>query len=308
MKVTKKRIRSVANNFPFLQEGATVLFGVKDLASRQERLLQIGFSASPAPGDSVLPRVVGSVSRYNAEGRYVRQQPLEKETVTRMIEWTWTERHGQSEVEQSDFKYVPYERYKRVFLPPPGVEVTIAADPTAEGNMLVTPALLYTGPASDIQLLHHVNLILELFGECDVMTESLENIVPPEVRRLNWHVLPAGKREWSALQRDLEPLVERQKPGNQGVIRRRFEYVNSFAPAFVAIGQAGFSGYVVFGFPRKGLYVLESVQTNNATYIFEQDWEALSRMTKTEILTQHLQRERVFHTNGWTEQIARILH
>ncbi len=57
----------------------------------------------------------------------------------------------------------------------------------------------------------------------------------------------------------------------------------------------------------KGVYVLESVHTNNATYVFEQDWEALSQMTKTDILSQQLQRDRVFHTNGWTEQVARIL-
>jgi hypothetical protein len=307
MKITKKRIRNVATNFPFLQEGSTVVFGLQDLSSHSARLHQAGLSPGFPAGESVLPTVMKSVSRYNAEGRYVRQQPPEKETVSRMIEWTWTERHGKDEVERSDFKYVPYERYKRVFLPPPGIELTIATDSKTGQRLLVTPPIQYAGAATDAQVIHRVNLLLELFGESEVMTEDFDQIIRAEVRRLNWQVLPAGKRDWPTLQQELEPLVERQKPGLQGVIRRRFAYVNSFEPSFVAIGQAGFSGYVIFGFPQKGVYVLESVHTNNATYVFEQDWEALSQMTKTDILSQQLQRDRVFHTNGWTEQVARIL-
>lgn len=307
MKVTKKRIRSVANNFPFLQEGSTVVFGLYDLDAHRTEVHRAGFSPGFPSGESVLPAVLRSVSRYNAEGRYVRQQPPEKETVSRMIEWTWTERHGKDEVERSDFKYVPYERYKRVFLPPPGIELTIATDARTGHQLVVTPPILYAGAATDAQVIHRVNLLLELFGECEVLTEDFDQIIRAEVRRLNWQVLPAGKRDWPTLKQELQPLVERQKPGLQGVIRRRFAYVNSFEPLFVAVGQAGFSGYVIFGFPKKGVYVLESVHTNNATYVFEQDWEALSQMTKTDILTQQLQRDRVFHTNGWTEQVARLL-
>lgn len=199
MKVTKKRIRNVATNFPFLQEGSSVVFGLQDLSGHLARLQQTGFSPSLVAGESVLPNIVGSISRYNAEGRYVRQQPLEKETVTRMIEWTWTERHGQEEVERSDFKHVPYERYKRVFLPPPGIELTIATHSTTGDRLLVTPSIPYTGAASDSQVVHRVNLILELFGECEVMTENFDQIIRAEVRRLNWHVLPAGKRDWATL-------------------------------------------------------------------------------------------------------------
>lgn len=307
MKVTKKRIRSVVTNFPFLQESSTLVFGLLDLGSHSARLHQAGFSPGLSAGKSVLPKVMGAVSRYNAEGRYVRQQPPEKEKVTRMIEWIWTERHGQDEVERSDFKHVPYERYKRVFLPPPGIDLTIATDSKTGNQLVVTPPIEYAGAATDAQVIHQVNLLLELFGECEVLTEDFDQIIRAEVRRLNWQVLPAGTRDWETLKQELEPLVERQKPGLQGVIRRRFAYVNSFEPDFVAVGQAGFSGYVVFGFPEKGVYVLESVHTNNATYVFEQNWETLSQMTKTDILVQQLQRDRVFHTNGWTEQVARIL-
>ena len=307
MKVTKKRIRSVATNFPFLQEGSTVVFGLHGLDAHRAELHRAGFSPGFPAGESVLPAVLRSVSRYNAEGRYVRQQPPEKETVSRMIEWTWTERHGKDEVERSDFKYVPYERYKRILLPPPGIELTIATDARTGHRLLVTSPILYAGADTDAQVIHRVNLLLELFGECEVLTEDFDQIIRAEVRRLNWQVLPAGKRDWPTLQQELQPLVDRQKPGLQGVIQRRFAYINSFEPLFVAVGQAGFSGYVIFGFPQKGVYVLESVHTNNATYIFEQDWEALSQMTKTDILTQQLQRDRVFHTNGWTEQVARLL-
>ncbi len=78
-------------------------------------------------------------------------------------------------------------------------------------------------------------------------------------------------------------------------------------PEFVAIGRAGFSGYVVFGFPSKSLYILESTKTNNATYVLEDDWEYLSGLTKAEILNNRLHKERILHRENWFTEIARVL-
>lgn len=105
----------------------------------------------------------------------------------------------------------------------------------------------------------------------------------------------------------VEPFVRRQPRGNQPIIRARLQEVNKYKPEFVAVGQAGFDGYVIFGFPKKNLYVLESVHPDNATYVFEDEWQRLSQMTKAEILNHDLQKERIIHRAGWPARIRRLL-
>jgi hypothetical protein len=52
---------------------------------------------------------------------------------------------------------------------------------------------------------------------------------------------------------------------------------------------------------------MENVLYGNATYIFENEWEQFSRMTKAEIINNNLQKERFVHRNGWEDQIQSIL-
>lgn len=88
---------------------------------------------------------------------------------------------------------------------------------------------------------------------------------------------------------------------------KRIETINIYGPEFVAVGHAGFSGYLVFGFPAHALYVLESTQVNNATYIFAEDWEDLSKKTKAEILNHDLQEDRIIHRKGWFSRMRDLL-
>lgn len=103
-------------------------------------------------------------------------------------------------------------------------------------------------------------------------------------------------------------VVVRDAPGtNQPVVEYRLERVNRYQPKFVAIGRAGFRGYVIFGFPEKNLYVLESAYIGNATYVFAENWEELSKRTKAEILSESLQLRRIIHRDGWDSEIDRLL-
>jgi len=102
--------------------------------------------------------------------------------------------------------------------------------------------------------------------------------------------------------------VEKAPGKKQIVIRYRLKTITLYDPEFVAIGQAGFEGYLVFGFPAKNLFILESLYTGNATYIFEENWETLSKLTKAEILRDGLQKERIIHREGWERNIKTYLN
>ena len=127
------------------------------------------------------------------------------------------------------------------------------------------------------------------------------------MRRLNWEILPPGRYPWEQLKERVNPVIKQAKEGNQKVILNRFETINSFAPEFYAIGRGGFRGYLIFGFPKQNIYILESIFTYNATYVFEEKWEALSQMTKAQILNENLQKERIIHQKGWHARIRQLV-
>lgn len=301
-----KRIRSLGRHLRGVKLGTTVAFAVPLADTPVETLEKIGLGSRPSEGEVVLPApLFGPVSRFNADGGEIVHKDQPMETAYRQAEWHWTEWHGDYPVEQSKIVDVPYQRYPRTFLPPPSVELQVKRD-ADERLLVVTPPIEYAEDNSG-RLLHLINLMLELFGSCIVVSEELESLSVPSFRRLNWEVLPRGRRPWSELEEQVGGIIQEAPQGSQPVITHRLENVNGYEPEFVAVGRAGFRGYFVFGFPDKGLYVLESAFTGNATYVFGEEWERLSRLTKAEILSDDLQEDRVIHREGWEARIGSLL-
>ena len=79
------------------------------------------------------------------------------------------------------------------------------------------------------------------------------------------------------------------------------------APDFCVLGSQNFWGYVVYGFTALNLFVFECNEINNATYAFRGDWEAASKLTKTEVLSGHIQETRVYHSDKWYENTRKLI-
>jgi hypothetical protein len=306
MLITGRRIRNPGRYLGPVQRDSRIIIGVTDIGPYGDTLERAGFPVPPQIGDSVLPAPdFGPVSRYNADGKEEvhRDQPMETAYMVR--EWHWTQWQGPYRIPRSKLVSIPYKRYPRTFIPPPSVELRIAE--TGDGNRIVaSPAIEYV-EGNDANLLHTINLFLEIFGECEVLTENLEEITRPPIRRLNWTVLPPGRRPWPQLRGEIRPTLEQAPEEKQRIVEYRLQLMNDFEPEFHAIGNAGFRSYIVFGFPEKNLYVAESVYTGNATYVFDERWEALSRMTKAEILDENLQTDRIVHAENWEYRVRSLL-
>lgn len=267
-------------------------------------LRELGFSEPPMVGERVLPTGVGPVSRRNAEGWYVVHRGQPKETAYRERWWLRKEWHGRDRVEVWDTVDVPYQRYPRDFLPPPSCELQMTR--RGQETLVVSDLVEYTEQNLE-RLKHLINLFLELFGICEVLDESMTPPPTPVVRRVNWEILPCGRYPWSKMQEHVRPLIERARKGRRPIIEQRLERVGRYEPGFMAVGRAGFRGYLVFGFEKLGLYVLESMYYGNATYVFDRDWETLSQLTKAEILSSSYQRDRIVHLKSWEGQFAALM-
>lgn len=98
------------------------------------------------------------------------------------------------------------------------------------------------------------------------------------------------------------------KQTQKQMMLRNCNLINECNPDFIAYGRSGFRGYIVFGFCKKNLFILESIFPNNATYIFESDWEGLSKLTKSEILNHNLQKGRLIHNANWPTEFEKYMN
>lgn len=238
MIIQQKRIRNLGRHLPQSFQGQELRIGIAHTPQDNARLSQAGFTPALAFGEVVLPSGVGPVTRFNANGKYKVRRDLPMETAYRQIIWTYYQRHGTEKVEVTEVKDVPYQRYPRDYIAPPSVMLEVVQAPDGHRLIVATGTLRYNDTGSD-RLLHAINVILELFGRCEVFTTDLVSVIPPAQQcQLNWRILPQGQYPWEKVKQDLEPIIKGATPGNQAVIQMRLQTVSGYAPDFVAIGTA----------------------------------------------------------------------
>jgi hypothetical protein len=304
MIVKKKRIRNVEGYISHLKDDQSFRVGLISPERFGTKLVRAGFSSPLIESEMVLPSsTFGKVSLYNAEGKYIVRRDLPMETAYRQGEWTWEQWVGRDQTEtHSKIVDIPYQRYPRDFQSPPSIELSIGKD--TAGNLVVLSPSLKIGQTDPDTLKHIANLFLEIFGEFILLDDSGDNFLRTEIKRLNWELLPKGKKPWGEVKSAVKEIINTARKGNRVVINHRLEKINNYGADFVAIGKAGFRGYIIFGFETTKTYILESIYYGNATYVFDAKWEDLSRLTKAEILNNDLQDEWLIHRKGWGKNLT----
>lgn len=268
--------------------------------------IQCGFSNELREGEKVLPAKIGPISKKNAEGFDIIHRDQEKETCYRTIEWTWRQWIGRGETEEvTDFRDVPYQRYPRTFIPPYSIELQILKKDNKK--YIVSEKIEYNHIIHDY-LKHGINLFLELFHQCYIVDNDFtNNELRTNIIKLNWKILPQGEYPWEIRYEQIKPFIEKASKRNQPIIEYRLKKINGYRPDFVAIGVNGFSGYMVYGFSSRSIYIFESTLINNATYVFDQRWKDISQLTKKDILTAELQKDRIIHrVDSWDMNIDQL--
>ena len=273
---------------------------------QEGKLTAAGFSTNPRPGDTILPAVNGSVTDFNANGRYVVRKDLPKEErYITTVEWTWEEWAGPYETTtRTEDRAVYRECYQRDFHPPPAAELTIIDH---EDQLLVVSEELTHSATQEDHIRHILNVFLELFGACEIRHADLQTVTPPSIRKVNWTLLPPGQHPWSRVHQHISRMLRDKAPRSTNPIQNRLNELASFNPNEVYIGEGGFRAYVAYIFNEKGLAVLESILLDNATYVFDRDWQKVSQMTKAQILQSHLHRDRIIHATNWNDRIRELL-
>ena len=268
----------------------------------EQAFQSVGLSAKAKLGDTILPKIIGKVSEFNADGDWLVRKDLPKESrVVGQRIWRWKEFRGRYGSEDRE-RTINVERmcFPREFIPPPSLEMSVAI--VKDKPRLVTP--LATG-TSDNLIKHAVNLYLEAFGECH-LTDRPDDVPIVTPTRVNWRILPQGDTPWDTAEKAVTTRLPESEDQQQIIVERQ-RFICSFEPDSVFAGEGGFSDYLAYVFETKGLTVLESVTSGNAIYIFDKDWRKMSQLTKRDILAGNLERDRIIHATGWHERLDKSL-
>lgn len=206
---------------------------------------------------------------------------------------------------------LPYEAYPRTYFPPKyaSLELDVIAENRVEGTTEVRcrcDEVLQTGMRHfDTHLLWDLNLLQENVGSADVFPADATREDYLETLRVNWEILPPGERESNIATiigrgRQVDPEVRRE-------LEERYEFLERLSPRNFVAGTSGFARYFGAQF-RDDLVVFENVEYGNAAYVMGEDWEELSRLTRTELLKRaELDFDRLIHRGAWKPKLKAVI-
>lgn len=301
VKLKQKRILS-DRCFSSAAEGKPIRIIVEDVSRFAEELKKFGFTESDISGSQILPSIFNKYAARNAEPYYTVNKTLPKEEYTQPVYWTrheWAGRGATREV--TEISYISRKRYHRDYFPPYSISFTYISQ---DSSYIISEDIIYTKENTK-KIVNTVNMVLGLFGECTIDFDE----TPKSIKKisLNWDILPPGEYPWERIKDRVKDITKNSTKTQRVMMLRNCEKIYSKNPDFVAYGRSGFRGYVIFGFPNKNTYVLESIFPNNATYILDGNWEEVSKLTKAEILSQNLHKARVVHSESWQKNFDKAM-
>ncbi|QCU21000.1 hypothetical protein BPGQ101_19680 [Bacillus altitudinis] len=292
----EKYVKSVKGNFRL---------GAKITSENKKQIEGIGFPVLEA-GQAMFPPIIGRFTRFNVEGKMNTRKDLPKETIYTSMYSTRREFRGRDKTEEvTDFVDIPRKVLKKELVPGTGFEIVLERK---DDDLYLLINKTFNKDKDIESATVGANIILELVGYCEIFSESLDAYYKPkQLKRYNWIFLESNGLSWEKRKEHFKEIVESSKKSKQMVIWERLETIAEYKPDFEAIGQNGFSGYVVFGFKEKEIYVFESAIVGNATYVIKGDWENVSKMSKAEIMQNNLHEWRLIHRNDWKGRVKEVL-
>lgn len=293
MIIEKNRINSVEKYFVNVEEDREMYVCVP--ASDKNLLLLKMQNCSD--GICVVPSPIGSVTRFNLYGKDYVHKEMEKEAreIERdyhIVDWHGTDHYGTCIQTRLC--------YPREYICPPLVRVVL------DDRILRSDLLTKSEP--DL-LKHTINLFLEIFGYCEIVDKDENSIGNrSEIKEVSWKILPPGKYPWERAEKALEEYFEKSLRKNKTALKNNHKVFSEYEPDFLAIGENSFNGYVVYGYTTRNLYVFESNQLGNATYVFKGQWKKASQLTKRDIIQGNLCYKRIVHSKNWKEEIIQLFN
>jgi hypothetical protein len=301
MKFAGKSVRSLTKLLKTTGSVKTTRFVVPIADSSKELLTQLGFDDDLNVGDYLIPSALGKYTNFNANGsvKIRKDLPLEPESI--MFHGASRDWHGGIHY---GIRTRTIDKYPREHIPAPSETLELVE---LDGKVFISTSELNLNDTDETRNIHVTNVMLECFTEFEILDAEQQKIIGPKLKRLQWDVLPPGEYPWVKSKEIISKVTGQLDEKDKKVIEHRMKVISRRNPDFLATGRAGFSGYFVYGFKKKDVYVLESIHLDNATYVFNSGWESLSQLTKSQIINSNLPHNRIVHNGKWGVAVGRAI-
>ena len=254
-------------------------------------------------GDPVLPPpTLGIHARRNLDGWDEKRTDLPKERRT-VSSWVPSWNSGSYHLVFREIDAYPIERH------PPRL-LTISAtvlEPLVEGALVrfrVDQPLLRESESFARDLQFNLRLLREAAGNANVFDADLSDDQFARIQQVDWELLPAGSTERVLAQLEARKPVA---PARLAVARERLEALERLGHDGFIVGTGRFARYFGARFGER-LVALENLEYGNALYLFEENWEQLTRFSRTELIRRRdATVHRVPHLPGWQSAIRKLV-
>ncbi|WP_016955552.1 hypothetical protein [Catenovulum agarivorans] len=293
-----KSIRTLSKFNRLIGDRKKIIVGIKLDSDKLDILKKYGFPDEISVGQRMLPKALGAKTRFNAIGK-LGKRLKDKPKIPYFVDryWEWKDYQGN---EYSKVVSIQRMKYQRESIAPTSLEITIS---NMEQQLIAVTDSLNTSDQST--LISAINIFLEMFGDVELFDQNKLPILS-NVKKLNWEILPKGELPWRNDLEVLKKLKRSASSNKRNICDFRLSEIEQHNPESVAIGRGGFTGYIVYCFPRAGFHILESLYYNNATYILGGNWELISQFTKKDILNENLHIDRIIHDGKWSSNVHKL--
>ncbi|OAD46613.1 hypothetical protein [Polaribacter atrinae] len=157
----------------------------------------------------------------------------------------------------------------------------------------------------DEELFFVLNLLQENIHSVNVFSSETSREEYLRTLSLTWDVFPPGERN-----DDLERIIKGSRnltPKRVEEIQNKYDYLVALNPVEIISGLSGMRKYFGAKF-SDNLVVFENLNYGNAIYVLFENWEELSKMSRTEIQTRPADEFiRIKHTPNWQQSLERII-
>ncbi|SRR6266568_42833 len=297
MKIIGKSVRSLVKLISNVGKVDDIRLACDVTNATSDKWISIGFDPILEVGQSLIPACIGRVTAFNANGQEIVRKDLPMKPQPRSFYTTWQDWHHK---EHSGIQTRYIDMYPRECVPAPSESLHVVE---MNGRMLIATRETTLADENEVGNLHLANFMLECFGEFEAVDVTSGLTVGAKLKRLQWDILPPGEYPWARTKELIGAITGTLNKSDKEVVESRLRAIARYEPDFLATGRGGFSGYFVHGFSKRGIYVLESIHLDNATYIFKDNWEEFSRLTKNQIINGEIPHRRLVHDKAWLVQL-----
>lgn len=274
-------------------------------------ILSIKDLEADAPPNLLPVEEAGRYSKVNVLGKVITRRDLPK--VLKTIDCGSRPIFG--DYNKGSFTlYIDRLVYPKEFLPPKKLTITIQLIQVREENdemnyvfrIAVGQPLNKSSSSFEKDLLFNVNLLQENVGGTNVFDANAPVEEYLNTVTIDWEILPVGSSD--EILRKITSRYRKSSPEIISTIQERYDFLIGLHPEKFIFCDTGLKRYFGAMF-SENFVVFENMQHGNAIYIMFEEWQVLSKLSRTELKEFH-QGKFIWiqHSDNWKGRLIKEIN